>query len=285
MPNCAKQRNIAMQFGSADSRRLGGALSAYAILLVAGLCTALTTAAETDDRPANPRLVSCRMIWNKSPHNAFTDLIRYRGEWVCAFREASKHDGGVRDSKIRILTSDDGAQWTSIGALSDPRGDVRDAKLSITPQGKLMLLTAIQLFDSSERRRHQSIGFFTTDLKTWSDPVDADVPNRWLWGLAWHKGIGYSIGYQADAPNGNDYNANLYTTRDGRHFDLHVEGIDRHTNKPNESAIAFDGDSRLLPAARLRPGVCRRLVAALSPMVVETQRCSRRRPRTDSAAR
>ncbi|HUG93727.1 MAG TPA: exo-alpha-sialidase [Planctomycetaceae bacterium] len=234
----------ASQSDRAPHRRAHAGLVSLAVFLSAAVSGTRAANAQSEDSASGRlRLVSCRMIWDSAPHNAFTDLIRYRDQWVCAFREASKHDGGVRDSRIRILTSDDGSAWTDAGALSDPRGDVRDAKLSITPQGQLMLLTAIQRFDTGERRQHQSIGFFTGDLKTWNGPIDASVQDRWLWGLSWHKDVGYSIGYQADSPQGDDYNANLYTTRDGRRFELHVEGLEQHTNKPNESAIVFEGDT------------------------------------------
>jgi len=184
------------------------------------------------------KLIAYRKIWDRGRHQAFTDLIRYNDLWVCSFREAPAHDGGVRDSKIRVLTSEDGERWTDTGALSDPRGDIRDSKLSITPDGELMLLTAIQLFNTGEERRHQSVAYFTRDLQRWDGPHDVLDDGCWLWGLAWHNGVGYSIGYRS-----LKYTANLYTTRDGRRFERLVESIDAHTHKPNESSIVFDSDT------------------------------------------
>jgi pimeloyl-ACP methyl ester carboxylesterase len=185
-------------------------------------------------------LESVSMIWNRGEHQAFTDLIRYRDQWVCAFREAPKHDGGIQGSKIIVLTSTDRETWTFNHEFDDPRGDVRDAKLSINPQGELVLLTAIQLFGatSADDSKHQSIAVFTNDLKHWGDPLDVLDDGYWLWGLSWNKadGYGYSIGYRAD------YTAHLYRTRDGRRFERISESMDAVTNKPNESAIVFDGD-------------------------------------------
>ena len=42
-------------------------------------------------------LLSVNTIWGPQqsgkPHNAFTDMIRFRGEWYIGFREAIKHHG------------------------------------------------------------------------------------------------------------------------------------------------------------------------------------------------
>jgi len=32
-----------------------------------------------------------RKIWDKAPHNAFTDLIRYKSHFYCTFREGESH--------------------------------------------------------------------------------------------------------------------------------------------------------------------------------------------------
>jgi len=192
----------------------------------------------------DPALLSVEQIWDKAPHNAFTDLIRFKDQWVCAFREASAHKGGVKDSRMRVLASADAKAWESVGELTDPRGDIRDAKMAVLPDGRLMLLTAIQLFDQKSGQKHQSIAFFTRDLKTWEGPVDVGEPNVWLWGIKFHKGVGYSIGY-ATTEMGR---VQLYQTRDGVKFERVGEPLKVDAPFPNENAIFFDDDdtARLL---------------------------------------
>jgi hypothetical protein len=207
-----------------------------------GSLAAPPDASNADDAPPvlELKLESVDMIWDRGPHQAFTDLIRYRDQWVCAFREAPKHDGGIQGSKIIILTSSDGKTWSLNHEFDDPRGDVRDAKLSINPHDELVLLTAMQLYGETglEDRRHQSIAMTTPDLKTWDGPIDVTDDGYWLWGLSWNPadGYGYSIGYRAD------FTAHLYRTRNGKSFERVANSIDAKTNKPNESAIVFDGD-------------------------------------------
>ena len=60
-----------------------------------------------------PELIEVRKIWDGAPHSAFTDLIRFRGSWFCAFREGEKHALCV--GAIRVLMSADGEFWTSAG--------------------------------------------------------------------------------------------------------------------------------------------------------------------------
>ena len=44
-----------------------------------------------------------RKIWDAAPHNAFTDLAYWNGQFVCAFREGRSHVS--TDGKIRVLSS------------------------------------------------------------------------------------------------------------------------------------------------------------------------------------
>ncbi len=197
-----------------------------------------TGPASGSDAPAI-ELLSVSRIWDQGPHNAFTDLIRYRDQWVCGFREASAHGGGAIDSRMRILASRDGERWESVGLLSDPRGDIRDAKFAITPDGRLMLLTAIRLFDQSEHS-HQSLTWFTGDLKDYEGPYDVGDPSVWMWGIRWHKGAGYSIGYKTGGSRTQGRFVRLYRTQDGKTFETLVDRLAVDAPYPNENAIAFD---------------------------------------------
>ncbi|MCH2375929.1 MAG: exo-alpha-sialidase, partial [Planctomycetes bacterium] len=51
-----------------------------------------TSIALCDDKP---KIISVKKIWNEGTHNAFTDLIRFKGSWWCTFREAAAHGNGA----------------------------------------------------------------------------------------------------------------------------------------------------------------------------------------------
>ena len=213
-------------------------ISRSTLLLLATLLSVTSGVSPTTSAgPGTPELLSVERIWDKAPHNAFTDLIRFNDQWVCAFREAPAHKGGVKESRIRVLASADAKRWESVGELADPRGDIRDAKMAILPDGRLTLLTATQLFDQSTQS-HQSIAFYTRDLKSWEGPVDVGEPNMWMWGIKFHKGTGYSIGY---ATRGERF-VRLYKTADGVKYEPLVNKLEIAAPFPNESAIHFDAD-------------------------------------------
>ena len=97
---------------------------------------------------AETKLVSVATIWGVEqsglPHNAFTDLIRFKGRWYVGFREAIKHHGGLEGKgRLRVLRSDEGKHWKSVGEFVLAEGDLRDAKLLITNKNELMFNSAI----------------------------------------------------------------------------------------------------------------------------------------------
>jgi hypothetical protein len=115
-----------------------------------------------------PQLVEVRRIWDQAPHNAFTDLLRHRSRWWCVFREAAGHV--TMDGAVRVVSSSDGAAWTSAALLKSATEDLRDPKLSVTPDGRLMLLAAGATHPPKGPTR-QSYVWFSRDGRDWGKPV------------------------------------------------------------------------------------------------------------------
>lgn len=179
-----------------------------------------------------------RKIWGHAPHNAFTDLIRYRGRWLCVFREGSRHvsDDGV----LRIIASDDGETWQALAQLSVAAGDLRDGKFSITPQGGLMLNAAV-VSGATAQRQVQSLSYFSSDGAQWQGPHEIGDPGYWLWRIEWYGQRAYGIGYSL----GKGRSVRLYCSDDGRHFTTQLATLhDEHG--PSESALLFRDDGAAL---------------------------------------
>ncbi|HKS38404.1 MAG TPA: exo-alpha-sialidase [Verrucomicrobiae bacterium] len=194
--------------------------------------------AHTQSTPPKSELIEARKIWDGAPHNAFTDLIRFKDHWFCVFREGTAHVSP--DGALRVITSKDGNNWEPAARLTHPKGDLRDAKVTMTPDGQLMLSGAVALGQPAEFK-HQSLTWFSTDGRTWSQPVIIGDPNMWLWRTTWHKGIAYSIGYDT---HGEKF-IRLYTSNDGRRFATLVPRL-FDEGHPNETSILFEPDDRAL---------------------------------------
>lgn len=188
---------------------------------------------------AGAEVVSVRKIWEHAPHNAFTDLIRFRNEWFCVFREGEAHVSP--DGALRVITSRDGESWVSAALLTSTNGDLRDAKITVTPAGELMLSGAVALRQPAPAT-HRSLAWFSKNGREWSEPVTIGDDNQWLWRTTWKGPTAYSVGYQTAETNKF---VRLYTSKDGRRFEALVPRLFEE-GYPNESAIVFQPDDTAL---------------------------------------
>lgn len=188
--------------------------------------------------PPSAEIVDVRRIWDAAPHNAFTDLIRHRDRWYCVFREGQAHVSP--DGALRVLTSRDGDTWTSASLVTSDTADLRDAKITVAPGGRLMLSGAGALHPPATAR-HQSYVWFSDDGAEWSDAVAIGDPDFWIWRVVWHKETAYGIGYATTDPQ----RIRLYRSRDGRTFDVLVPEL-LNEGYPNETSLIFLADDTCL---------------------------------------
>ena len=209
------------------------------------------------DGPA--KIVEVKKIWDEGPHNAFTDLVRCRDRWFCTFREGRAH--ASPDGAVRVIASVDGETWKSAARIRlTPQGfadlnpkvrpegtylDLRDPKLSIAPDGRLMLNSAVVY---NNQRDLQSLAWFSDDGTTWSEAVLIGEHQYWLWRPTWHKGIAYGIGRIA-----NQRIPRLYESKDGRNFEVLVKDADFFPFVPgaSEATLRFRADDTALCLLRL----------------------------------
>jgi hypothetical protein len=194
---------------------------------------ALPDARGEDLASDRPILVESRRIWNKAPHNAFTDLLRYQDRWYCVFREGKAHVSP--DGALRVITSPDGDKWESLALVESPDYDLRDAKLTVTPNGELMLNGAGMIADADVR--YYSRTWFSSDAgRTWDSGRQIGDPGFWLWRTQWQGKMAYSFGYSTERDR-TKRKLRLYRSKDGRHFETHVKQL---------AAPAGCGEDRIL---------------------------------------
>src|SRR5690606_8552274 len=202
---------------------------------------------------------------NADEYSAFTDLIYFRNHFYCSFRVGSSHVGG-EDGKIRILRSKDGTNWETFAYLQKESIDLRDPKLSITPEGRIMVIIGGSVYDGKtllDKQPH--VSFSNKKGKNFSDPVPVDVTyntgemTSWSGRVLWKDGIGYGMDYRAQKKA--QWDLDPTKKMDGNSFEkvsqLSVDGL------PNEATIRFAGDDEMYVLIR-REGDDRRGMIAKS---------------------
>jgi hypothetical protein len=197
-------------------------------------------------------LVLVKKIWDEAPHNAFTDLIRFKDRWYCTFREAEGHVKG--DGKLRVLASADGEDWESAALLSESAVDLRDPKLSITPDGRLMILAGGSVYESGKLVGRQPRVAFSKDGVDWTPTQRILSEGEWLWRVTWHQGRAYGVSYKAAPREEKDDNwlVRLVVSRDGIEYEqitvLDVPG------RPNETTLRFLNGGEMMALVRREGG-------------------------------
>ncbi|QDT52507.1 hypothetical protein Pan44_05190 [Caulifigura coniformis] len=199
------------------------------------------------DDASQARIVEVRRIWDAAPHNAFTDLVWRDGHWFCVFREGAKHVSP--DGALRVLSSTDGATWSSSALIRSTDSDLRDAKISIAPGNRLMLCGAGALHEPVNGMRHQSYVWYSEDGRDWGEPIPIGDPGFWLWRIVWHDDIAYAVGYST-ALDRSTRTTRLYRSTDGRTFEVIVPELNGAGRSPGESSLLFDSDGSSLCIVR-----------------------------------
>ena len=199
---------------------------------------------------SKPQPERASLIWDQG-YSAFPSIVRYRGAWYVSFREGVSHifdENGIAAGKTRILRSKNGRHWKSVALLEKDGYDLRDPKLSITPDGRLMVIQGGSVYVDKKLVQRTPQVSFSSDGRTFSDPqpVDYPIPGgfAWFWRMTWHDGIGYTVNYgEAD-----DNCLELLKTTDGVHFekitDIALGGF------PNETTVRFLQDGRMVMLIR-----------------------------------
>ena len=143
------------------------------------------------------------------------------------------------DGSLRVITSKDGDQWQSAALITSPTSDLRDAKITETPDGRLMLAGA-EAVNNPTTHKHQSLVWFSGDGRNWSDRHEVGTPDNWLWRITWHNGVAYGFGYDTgDGQRG----IRLFRSSDGRTFETLIEKADVTTKSiaPTELLTELQG--------------------------------------------
>ncbi len=239
------------------------------ILIGVFLCSSIPLVpAKVTPQPPDIRqaVISVERIWDRAAHNAFTDIIWFKGKLYCCFREGSGHVPGLNGT-IRVIASDDGQNWYSVAHLEEQGVDLRDPKLSITPDGRIMVLMGGSVYSGSQRvSMAPRIAFSNTRGTDFSQSrrilIDEMIRSEhdWLWRVTWHKDTGYGVLYQAA---GDSSAVHLISTIDGIGYS-HITTF-QLDGRPNETTLRFLPDDTMIALVRREEGDRRGMIGRSAP--------------------
>lgn len=222
------------------------------------ILTFLMTGCATKKTIHNSGDITIQKIWDKAPHSAFTDILRFNNAFYCTFREGVGHISGPGGT-ARVLRSVDGKTWQGIASFKMEGMDLRDPKISVTPDNRIMVLIDVETYkDGKVDTRKPFVSYSDQRGETFSKPeasvVDPAiaVKSDWVWRVTWNNGVGYAIDYQPGA-------IYLMKTKDGKYFE-NVSKIDVD-GRPNESTIRFDKNGKIYVLIRREEGDTRGVLA------------------------
>lgn len=245
------EKHTMRQLRRVGSRRAAGLLLVLVSFLGMERCAVAADDASAGGESAEQKfIVSVERIWDHAGHSAFTDVVQFRDHLYCSFREGTGHIPGL-NGVIRVIRSQDCGNWESVACLDEQHVDLRDPKLSITPDGRLMINCGASYYHGSQRQSIESrVAFSSNDGTTFGLPQKVIFPPEmitggdWLWRVTWHDGVAWGCVTQA---NDKQRGVRLVRSDDGIHYQLvttlAVDGA-------NETTLRFLPDDTMLAMIR-----------------------------------
>ncbi len=225
--------------------------------LVFGCMSMLLLACQTESPPFRYplRTISSTKIWDRAFHNAFVDMIDFKGELLCTFREGDGHVTG-RKGKIRVLRSVDGQEWKPIGLLSQKGIDLRNAKFSIRPDS-LLMLTGLGTDYRGKVFEWYTWVAYSEDGRNWTPPrrVRGIPSNNWFYELTWQDSFAYAIPMMAGADplsgivQSRERQMALFRTADGMNYEQIGDPFDL-SPLVGEALVRFRPDRKMFVLIR-----------------------------------
>lgn len=206
---------------------------------------------QTGETAGQRLVIGVERIWDRAEHSAFTDLTAFRGRYYCVFREGSGHIPGL-NGLIRVIDSGDAQNWRSVALLEEAGVDLRDPKLSITPDGRLCVNMGGSFYHGTTRLKMESrVSFSDREGGGFSPPRPIPMPATihtdmdWLWRVTWHEGEAWAAVQQV--PGGKPRSLQLVRSRDALAWEpIHTMQV----SAPSETTLRFLEDGRMLALIR-----------------------------------
>ncbi|MEO2011031.1 MAG: hypothetical protein ABGX22_20315 [Pirellulaceae bacterium] len=211
------------------------------------------------ESPPDVKVTNVRRVYHNGEHNAFTDLVRWKGEYWLTFRSCPDGHMVHPTSSIRVLSSSDLKTWQEVHEFSVNKRDTRDPHFLVF-QGKLFIYTGTWYSGETtlprkdyDLNKHLGYGVWTAEGKKWSRPQPLEgTYGHYIWRAAEYDGKAYLCGRR------NRDHAQVYGERDLVESAM-LESDDGlvwrfhslfQKDRGDETAFLFEEDGSILAVSR-----------------------------------
>jgi hypothetical protein len=146
-----------------------------------------------------------------------------------------------------VLVSADGEKWESAGLVTEDGVDLRDPKLSVMPDNRLLLLMGGSIYRDGKYVSRRPRVSFSSDGLGWTAPQAVLQEGDWLWRLSWHDRTAYGASYHGGGGLTGERGCTLYKTNDGLHYD---KVVDWKVDGCSETTVRFELDGTMIAMVR-----------------------------------
>lgn len=138
---------------------------------------ALACSANAAEEPPQVRVSNIRRVFHNGEHNAFTDLVQFRGRYYLTFRSCPDGHGVNPTASIIILVSEDLRDWQEVHQFQVAKRDTRDPHFLVF-RDKLFVYTGTwysgdRTLPPAEYDLNLHLGYaaWSEDGEAWHSPV------------------------------------------------------------------------------------------------------------------
>ncbi|MDD4869037.1 MAG: hypothetical protein PHR77_00650 [Kiritimatiellae bacterium] len=154
-----------------------------------------------DDKLPRVTVASVRRVFHNGEHNAFTDLVRFKGKFYLTFRSCPEGHMVHPTASIIILTSDDTKEWKQVHRFQVKHRDTRDPHFLIF-KDKLFVYTGTWYSgpttlarEDYDLNKHLGYAVWSEDGATWNSPIMLEGTfGHYVWRAAAFGGNAYLCG-------------------------------------------------------------------------------------------
>lgn len=206
------------------------------------------------------KVSNIRKVFDNGEHNAFTDMIRFRGDYYLTFRTCPNGHMLFPTSRILVLRSADGKDWKQVQEFNVPLRDVRDPHFAAL-NGKLFVYSGTWYTGETPpetRDMNEMLGYvsWSADGEDWHGPqVVEGSYGHYLWRAQTHDGKVWLCGrrkrdfakFEDRADSIPSVQSALLVSDDGISF--HTAGLFQE-DYGNETAFLFEENGAILAVGR-----------------------------------